>query len=161
MGTASKVLVGVVTLEIKCPIGGTYRNVGYTEDGVTVDYGVTKVEINVEEETYPIKQTIQTESLKVTANLAESSLANMHIAMAGSVLAGNVLSIGSGVDKEMAIRLVGKNELGYDKTWEIPQAVASGSVGMPYRKNEKTVVPVEFTAIKGSEAIATVTDSTS
>jgi len=160
-GTASNVMVGVASLWIRYPIGGVYREVGYTEDGVTFEYGVNKVEINVEEETYPITQAIESESLKVTANLAESTLANLGVAMAGATVAGSVLRIGGGIDKEMSIKIIGKNPAGFNRTIEIVKAVASGSVGMSYRKNEKTMVPVEFTALKGDLDLATITDATS
>jgi hypothetical protein len=159
VGIAAEVLVGVVTMEVRFPIGGEYRFLGYTEEGITFDYGVSKVQIKVEEEVHPIRESIESETLKITANLAQSSLANMAIAIAGSTLAAGVLSIGDGVDKEMSIRLIGKNEDGLDKTWLIPKAVASGSVGMSFRRNEKTLVPLELTAIKGDGPICTITDS--
>jgi len=159
IGNASEVLVGVVSMEVKYPIGGEYRFLGYTEEGVTFDYGVSKVEVRVEEEVHAIRQSIDSATLKITANLAQSSLDNMAIAMADAVLAAGVLTIGDGVDKEMSIRLIGKNENGLAKTWIIPKAVASGSVAMSFRRNEKTLVPLELTALKGDGPICTVTDS--
>jgi len=159
IGNAAEVLVGVVSMEVRYPIGGEYRFIGYTEEGVTFEYGVNKVQVRVEEEAHPLRESIESETVKITCNLAQSTLDNMAIAMAGSVLAGGVLTIGDGVDKEMSIRLIGKNENGLAKTWIIPKAVASGSVGMSFRRNEKTLVPLELTALKGDGPICTVTDS--
>lgn len=162
MGFTANVLVGVAALSIKYPIGGAYVDVGYTEDGVRFEYGVEKNLIRVEERTYPIKETINTESLKVTANLAEATLANLFKAMAGASQVGNVITIGGGVDKEMSVKIVGKNPAGFNRTIELPVAVASGTVGLAWRKNEKTVVPVTFEAIESTAGIlGTITDATS
>jgi len=162
MGFSANVLVGVAILSVRYPIGGSYVDVGYTEDGVSFEYAVEKNMIRVEEKTYPIKQTINTESLKVTANLAEVTLSNLFKAMAGASQVGNVLTIGGGVDKEMSIKLVGKNPAGFNLTIELPVAVASGTIGMSWRKNEKTVIPVTFEAIESTTGIlGTLTYATS
>jgi Fe-S-cluster-containing hydrogenase component 2 len=59
MGTVANVIVGVATLEIRYPIGGSFTQVGYTEDGVTVSYEPTFQFIEVEEEVNPIKVEIR------------------------------------------------------------------------------------------------------
>ena len=162
MGFSANVLVGVATLSIKYPIGGSYVDVGYTEDGVRFEYSAEKTTIRVEEKTYPISQVINTESLKVTANLAEATLHNLFIAMAGASQVGNIITIGNGLDKEMSIKIVGKNPAGFNRTIEIPVAVASGTVGIAWRKNEKTVIPVTFEAMESpSGNLGTITDATS
>ena len=160
MGNAAKVMVGTAVLSIRFPVGGAWREIGYTEDGVTMAYNVAKTEIRVEEETYPIAQSIESEDIKVTANLAESALNDLHIAMAGSALAGSILSFGLGNDKELSVKIVGTNPAGFARTITIPLAVASGSVSMSYRRNEKTIVPVEFTALKGVGDLCTIVDAT-
>jgi hypothetical protein len=162
MGTVANVLVGVATLEIRYPIGGSYVNVGYTEDGVQISYEPSFAFIEVEEEVNPLKAMITKETIEITANLAESTLFNMDKAMAGSVLAGSVVSVGAGVLKEMSIRVVGKNPAGFNRTIEFYKCIASGRVGMSYKRDEKTVVPVTFTALKETgQNVMTLTDSTS
>jgi len=159
--TIANVLTGVAVLSIKYPVGGAYVEAGYTEDGVTLTYTANESDINVEEETFPIDRVIDTESLEVTCNMAESSLYNMDKAIAGSVLAGSVITIDGGVNKEMSIKIVGTNPAGYARTIEIPLATATGAVSMPYRKAQKTVVPVTFQALKGASDVCTITDATS
>ena len=160
MGNSANVLVGVAVLSIRYPVGGAWREIGYTEDGVTMAYNVTKTEIRVEEETYPIAQALESEDIKITANLAESALQDLHVAMAGATLAGSTLSFGGGTDKVLSVSLVGTNPSGFARTITIPLAVASGSVSMSYRRNEKTIVPVEFTALKGVGDLCTIVDAT-
>lgn len=159
--TAANVLVGVATLSFKYPVGGTYVEVGYTKDGVDLEYTADEADIEVAEETFPIARVITKESLSVKCNMSESSLANMDKAIAGSVLSGSVITIGGGANKEMSIKIVGTNPAGYARTIEIPLATAVGSVGMGYKKGEETVVPVTFQALKGSGDVCTITDSTS
>lgn len=159
--TIANVMVGVATLYFKYPVGGSYVEVGYTEDGVSMEYNADTADIEVEESTFPIKRVISKESLKVTCNMAESSLTNIDKAIAGSVLAGNVITIGGGNIKEMSIKIVGKNPAGYDRTIEIPLATAIGTVGMSYKKDKETVVPVTFQALKGASDVCTITDATS
>jgi len=159
--TIANVLTGVAVLSIKYPVGGAYVEAGYTDDGVTLTYTADEADIEVEEETFPIDRVITKETLEVTCNMAESSLYNMDKAIAGSVLAGSTITIDGGVNKEMSIKIVGTNPAGFDRTITIPLATATGSVGMPYKKGEKTVVPVTFQALKGASDVCTIVDSTS
>ena len=162
MGFSANVLVGVAVLSIKYPIGGAYVDVGFTEDGVRMEYIAAKIPIRVEEKTYPLFQAISTEDLKVTANLAEATLHNLFIAIAGASQVGNVITIGNGVDKEMSVKIVGRNPAGFNRTIEIPVAVASGTVGTSWRKNEKSVIPVTFEAMESpAGTLCTITDATS
>ena len=159
--TTSNVLVGVAILYFKYPVGGSYVEVGYTKDGVTLEYNADTADIDVEEATFPIKRVITKEKLSVKCNMAESSLINMDKAIAGSVLAASTITIGGGLIKEMSIQIVGTNPAGFARTITIPLATAVGSVGMPFKKGEETVVPVEFQALKGASDVCTIVDSTS
>jgi hypothetical protein len=161
MGTASNVMVGVATLEVKYPVGATsWVNLGYTEDGTRFEYAVEKVQIKVEEKTYPISQVITGEQARIIANLAEETLTNIYYAMAGASKVADVLTIGGAVDKELAVRLTAKNPSGGNRVFYLPVAVVNASVTMSFRKNEKTIVPVTFEAIESPSGIlATITDS--
>ena len=161
MATISNVLVGVATLSFKYPVGGAYVEVGYTEDGVTFEYTADEADIMVEEETFPINRVLTKETIAVRCNMAEASLANIDKAIAGSVFTPNTLTIGGMVNKQMSIKIVGKNPAGFNRTVTIGLATATGSVGIPYKKGEKRVVPVAFQALKGAGDVCTIVDSTS
>ncbi len=122
--------------------------VGYTEDGVTVNYTATTEATRVEEETFQIGSTLSEEMYEVVCNMAEASLFNMDKAMAGSVLSGSILKLGGGAVKYLTLIITGINPAGFVRTITIPKAVATGAVGSSYRKSEKTVVPVTFQAVK-------------
>ena len=161
MGIIANVLVGAAVLSVKYPVSGTYAECGFTEDGIVMEYSPDVTDIEVAEETFPIARVLTKETLSITANLAEATLDNMNKAFAGSALSGQVITIGGGVIKEIGVKLVGKNPAGYSRTIELPLATAVGAVAMPYKKGEKTVVPVKFEALKGSADACTITDATS
>jgi len=129
-------------------LSSMFTEVGYTEDGVNVTYTADTADVEVEEETFPIGRVITKETAEVTCNMAESSLFNMDKAMAGSLLSGSILKLGAGTNKVMTVQLRGTNPEGFIRAIQIPACTATGAVGMPYRKGEKTVVPVTFQALK-------------
>lgn len=129
-------------------LSSMFTEVGYTEDGVTVEYTADTVDIEVEEETFPIGNKIIKEMAVVTCNMAESSLFNLDKAMAGSLLSGSILKLGAGVQKKISLQVRATNPASFIRAIQMPSCVATGAVGMPYKKGEKTVVPVTFQALK-------------
>jgi len=141
-------------------LSSPFTDVGYTEDGVTIEYTADTADIEVEEETFAIDRVITKEATAVTCNMAESSLYNIDKAMAGAVLSGNILRLGGGVNKTMNLKIAGLNPAGYIREILIPLATATGAVGMPYKKGEKTIVPVTFQALKGTNDAVQIVDNT-
>ena len=103
----ASVLVGTAVLSYKKirPAGepdvdAALVEVGYTEDGVTIEYSVDAVEVEVEEETFPIKRVITKETVAITCNFAESSLLNITRGMIGAKLddegTPTILTLGGG-----------------------------------------------------------------
>ena len=132
--------------------------VGYTEDGVTMTYTAEETDIDVDEETFSIDRALVKETVEVTCNMAEASLYNMDVAMAGSLLSGSILKLGAGTNKKMELILTGTNPAGFNRQITIPSCTATGSVGSSYQKGEKTIVPVTFSALKttGNPAVTIV-----
>lgn len=140
-------------------LGSPFTEVGYTEDGVVFEYTADTADIEVEEETFPISRVITKETIAVTCNMAESSLANINNAMAGAVVAGAVLSLDDGVNKTMNLKIKGTNPAGENREIFIPLATTMGAVGQSYKKGEKTIVPVTFQALKGATDVCTIVDN--
>ncbi|HUV56616.1 MAG TPA: hypothetical protein VMV84_05220 [Dehalococcoidales bacterium] len=141
-------------------LSSPYVDVGYTEDGVTLEYTADTADIEVEEETFPIDRVITKETIAITCNMAESSLTNIGNAMAGSVLSGSILTLGAGVNKTMNLKIAGTNPAGFNREIFVPLATSTGAVGMSYKKGEKTIVPVTFQALKTSDEPAmTIVDN--
>jgi len=140
-------------------LGSPFTEVGYTEDGVVFEYTADTADIEVEEETFPIQRAITKETLAITCNMAESSLANINNAMAGAVVAGTVLTLDDGVNKTMNLKIKGVTPLGFNREIFVPLATTTGAVGMSYKKGEKTIVPVTFQALKGLTDACTIVDN--
>ncbi|MBN1690452.1 MAG: hypothetical protein JW901_05485 [Dehalococcoidia bacterium] len=136
-----------------------YVEVGYTADGVTFEYNATTSPIKVEEETFPLDLPITEESIAIKCNMAESSLFNIDKAMAGASLSGNVITLGGGVQKKVALKLVGTSPDGFSRTIYVPLAAATGGVSTAFKKGEKNVLPVEFQALKGDSDVCTIIDN--
>lgn len=156
--TAANVIVGVADIYYN-PTAGTavggagWVELGYTRDGVTMTYTADTADIEVEEETFPIKRVITKETAEVTCNLAENSLVNLNQALAGGVLAGGTITLAAGAIKEIALKIVGTNLGGggaTTRTVYLPYATATGAVGQSYKKGEDTIVPVTFQAFKNA-----------
>jgi len=141
-------------------LGSPYAEVGYTEDGVVFEYTADEMDIDVEEETFPINRVIAKETLAITCNMAESSLTNINNAIAGAVLAGSVVTLGDGINKTMNLKIAGTNPDGFNREIFVPLATSTGIVGMAYKKGEKTIVPVTIQALKGASDVCTIVDNT-
>ena len=129
-------------------LSSMFTEVGYTEDGVTVTYTADTADIEVEEETFPIDRKITKETAEVTCNMAEASLFNMDKAMAGGLLSGSILKLGGGINKKLSLQVRFADPASFIGAIQMPSCTATGAVGMPYKKGEKTVVPVTFQALK-------------
>lgn len=141
-------------------LSSPYTDVGYTKDGVTLEYTADEADIEVEEETFPINRVITKETLAVTCNMSESSLENIANAMAGSELSGNILTLGDGVNKTMNLRITGVSPAGHLRSIEMPLVTATGAVGMSYKKGEETIVPITFQALKPATGkVCTIVDN--
>jgi len=159
------VLVGVADILVGTAGAVADVDVGYTEDGVTLEYSADIADIETEEETFPINRVITKETITVTCNCAESSIANIGYAIAGADGVVSPIKIGEvgagGVLQKFSIKIVGKTPAATDRTIDIRYAHPIGPVGMSYKKGEKTIVPMSFVAYKGDAAldVCTITDA--
>lgn len=162
----ANVLVGTGTLYYHTTAGTASASVttefGYTEDGVTLEYSADVADIEVEEETFPIKRVITKETCTINCNLAENLLANLENAMSGALTGGaGIVDLGAGTQRTMALRFVGTTVGGASRTIYIPYANPIGTVGMSYKKGEATLIPVSFSAYQGVSGgdVVTITDA--
>lgn len=164
--TIANVLVGVATLKIGVAGAAATVEVGYTEDGVTIEYSADIADIETEEETFPINRVITKETVTITCNCAESSIANIGYGIAGANGHASPVVIGDtatgGVLQTCSLKIDGIPPVGggTSRTIEVPYAHPTGNVGMSYKKGEKTIVPMSFLAYKGDIAVdvCTITD---
>ena len=140
MPSSANVLVGV------CSVNFAGVDLGWTSDGVTMTVTSELFDVKVEEVIGVLKRVVTDQSVAVVLNMAEGTLANMSKAIPGSVLAGNVLTVGGGALQSGALTLVGKSPAGTDRTIAFTDVNPTGEVGIPYKKGEISIVPVTFSA---------------
>jgi hypothetical protein len=132
--------------------------VGGTEAGVTVTFNPSTQNLNIEEQPTPVAVAINTATLQVTTVLAEETLTNVNLSWGngGSVAvtppgAGqpgkSVLTLSTNF-ANMAVALVGKNQLGFARVLSIPTVVSAGQVQTAYRRAaQQRLYPLTLEAI--------------
>jgi len=123
--------------------------VGYTEGGVEHAYEPSIAFVEVHEETVPIDAKIDKEKMTISCALAEGTLANLEAAMAGASLAGDTNTLGGGTLRTISARIVGAAP-GTNHVREIllVRCCAIAAVGLAFKRTGKTVVPVQFQALR-------------
>ena len=163
--TVANVLVGVATLYYHATagtaVGSVTTEVGYTEDGVNIEYAPTVENIKVAEETVPINRVITDEDITITCNMAESDLEQLELALAGASRAGDVITLGGGTLQNFAIKIVGTAPAGATRTIYAGYVHPTGTVGMSYKQGEKTIVPVTLKPYLNASGgtVLTITDA--
>jgi hypothetical protein len=175
-GTISEVLIGTGVLYIKdrttaslafpgdnsgawedaTGMSPAWDEVGYSEDGWTLEVDKTFEDVMVAEELDPIKTLKSAQEVRLTGELAQASLSNLEVAMGGGTTTDN----GSGsyavgyfeylpplTDSftEYALVLHTDGQAGSDRQFQIPRAVNTGSFAMAHQKApNKVTLATEF-----------------
>lgn len=170
MGQKKNVLVGSALMSYSEDEGTTWKELGYTEDGVTVDYEPTFQDHEVDEELLPVKKTKTKEKTTVTANLAENTLENYRVAMGlpASTLVTDTtaktktLNLKVNFDiPEHQLKLVGKSPDNLDRTIIYNRVVSVGKVSTKHNKKDKKLIPIEFEVLSDDTGTyGTIVDKT-
>lgn len=144
------------------PIAAGWIDLGAIEGGVSVDREQTLTEHFVDEETGPVEVTRAQEALLITANLVEPTLTNLGKVLSGATPTSDVgppatETFGgyrhSSVAKHALLFRAGSPE-GPGKVGQtyVPRGYFADKLGMAHRKDEQTVIPVEFRALVDANA---------
>jgi len=131
-----------------------WADVGYSEDGWTLEYDKSFEDIMVAEEIDPIKSVKTAQEIRLTGTLAQASLANLEIAFGDSNLRSED-DIATGYDSivppstdsfsEKSLLLVTEGAGGSIRHLQIPRAVNVGAFSMAHQKApQKVLIAVEF-----------------
>ena len=136
-------------------------DVGYSEDGWTLEMDKTFEDIMVAEEIDPIATFKTAQEVRLTGELAQASQANLLVALGGgSITTGdgsNGYASGYNAIKppstddydEKSLLLIVDGPAGADRHVEIPRAVNVGAFSMAHQKApQKVVIGVEFKVLK-------------
>ena len=142
------------------PSSAAWTELGEIDGGVTVTSSQTVDLHRVDSETGPVKATRSEEDLVVTASLAEATLENLHEVYNSNAITDTAAGAGTpgtrsmglyrGIDVEERALLFRTEQSPYGdyaSQFQVPRGVFMGEVGMAWTKDEKTMIPVEFTAL--------------
>lgn len=168
-----EILIGVGTLYIApaseakpaltATPAGNWRSLGDTDDGVKVGKTQSIEEMRVDQRTGPVKARRTEEGLVIETNLAHATLENLADVLNNTVTdtppgSGTIgtrslkLYAGADVD-EFAFLFRGKSAYGdYPAQYYVPRGYFNDDVETEYKKDEKTLIPVKFTALEDLNA---------
>jgi hypothetical protein len=138
--------------------GLNWSYVGATEAGVTLTFNPTVQDILIEEQPTPVAVAVSTATLQITTSLTEETLTNVNLAWgnggtiavtpAGAGQPGkSVLTLSTNF-QQVAVALIGKNQLGFARVLEIPQVVSAGQVQTAYRRAaQQRLYPLTLSAV--------------
>jgi len=132
-----------------------WDEVGYSEDGWTLEVDKTFEDVMVAEELDPIKTLKSAQEVRLTGELSQASLDNLAVAMGGGTAAEDASNYASGYFKytppatdgftEYALVLHTDGKAGADRQFHIPRAVNTGSFAMAHQKApQKVTLATEF-----------------
>lgn len=139
----------------------SWVDVGYSEDGWTLEMDKTFEDIMVAEEIDPIATFKTAQEVRLTGELAQASQANLQVALGGGTITTGDGSNGyvSGYNvvmppatddfDEKSLLLIVDGPAGADRHVEIPRAVNVGAFSMAHQKApQKVVIATEFKVLK-------------
>ncbi|RKL63017.1 hypothetical protein DXT63_08455 [Thermoanaerobacteraceae bacterium SP2] len=156
MGSRKNVLVGAASMSISKDGGTTWIDIGYTQDGATLNYNPTFQNIEVDQELLPVKKVKTGETLTITVNMAEATLENYKLALGlpdtalteDTTLKTRTLTLKPNFElPEHQVKLVGKNPDGLDRTITLFRVVSTGNVQTSYTKNGVQLIPITLEAL--------------
>lgn len=167
--TRDEVLVGTGTLytapegepmptNSTTAVAGNWVEIGYSEDGWALARDVTVEDVNVAEEIDPLFVFKTAQNLRVVGTVAQSSLANLELAMGGGTYTADNPAVGydsyapPGTDEFDRYALLLRVSAPEDpagtaraRDIQIPSAVSTGAFEMQHAKAPaKTVLALEF-----------------
>ena len=134
-----------------------WRDIGYSEDGWTLEMDRTFEDILVAEEIDPIKTIKTAQEARLMGELSQASLANLSVAMGqiDSYVSEDDSDFAAGYDvvkapitdsfSEMAALLLAEGPAGADRHIQMPRVVSVGAFSMSHAKApQKVVIATEF-----------------
>lgn len=142
-------------------ISPNFTDVGGTTDGCTLTLGQTFSNMVVDQVPMPVGSRLTEQMATVTTNVAEATLANFRIALNQAVSAATTVEFGGDdiVNADplyRAVLLKGRAPGGTPRLVIVRRALSTESIGVPFKKDGMTVVPVTWTAYYVSSSIKAV-----
>lgn len=144
-----------------------WTDVGGTKDGVELGINDEYAVLDVDQIIYEVARRRTKRVVTVKTQLAEATLANLALAIANTAPVANVLNADDGLAAFApaygAVLLDGIAPGGFRRRVIVRKTLPTDSVGVAYKKDGQTLIPVTWTAHWVSASIAPfiITDATS
>jgi hypothetical protein len=154
MGTPNNVVAGpgllyvapaatTLPTDAATALGTSFVPVGYTEEGSTFSYAITREDLWVAEEVSPVKSYTTKVDTMVKFSMAEATVLNLLLALNQGVVASATDVSAPAAGSEVYVVLVLQATSG--ARWVFPQCIQTGNVEIAHKKAPaKTLIPVEF-----------------
>jgi len=152
MGTCNNVVVGLqATATLKVgdygDVEGSAVDVGFIKGGIKIEKSEERLDVAVDQVIGHIKSITTHEEMKITLSIAEATMENLAVAMGypTSAVSSGVLYFGgktSNTERTLYINVKGIN--GGNRKITIHKAIPVGNTSQEYKKDEETLIDVEF-----------------
>lgn len=141
--------------------GTGWVNAGATDGGVTLTLGQTYSNMTVDQVAMPVGSRLTEQNASVATTLAEATLANIRVALNQAISAATTAEFGGDdiVNSDptyQAVLLKGRAPGGTGRIVILRRTLSTESIGVPFQKDGKTVIPVTWTAYYVSSSIKAV-----
>jgi hypothetical protein len=169
VGVSGNILTGPVSLyrgAAEAAEGAITTEIGYTEDGLAISYNETVVNLEVDEELYPVGQLRTGVEMTVSFQCAEATLQNICWAFGLPASAYDSGTKTLTIDPDTVVNYISLKATGKapegaaTRTYVFPKVCVRGQRQMAIRKGQKVLIPVELVVFKPSSgAPATFKDA--
>jgi hypothetical protein len=139
--------------------------VGATDQGVSLNFNPSTVDIRIEEQPTPVATTIDSAQMTVSFDISEETLNGIKLAYAGN---GSIATTAAGagqpgkqvltlstIAQNMSAAVLVQNQLGYARVLSIPSVMSAGTVGTSFRRSaSQRLWPVTLNATCAFSSIA-------
>lgn len=131
--------------------------IGATHEGFKINVDVSTTTVNIEEQSLPIAEQVESKGFNVEAALAEDTLESMRLSWGGSAISVTAPGAGQPGKRTMSLTddltyytfaLEMRNKYGFARRIYIPKASVSGSGDTAFRRAaDKRTYPLRITSI--------------
>ena len=144
--------------------GGGWNFCGATDSGVSLNSTPSTTSINIEEQPTPVAVLVDKSEFSISFDFSEETLQNVNLAWGNSgsiavTAAGagqpgkSVLSLSTNFPT-LACAVVGKNQLGYARVFNIPGVMSTGTVKTDFRRSaSQRLYPCELSMVCAYSAL--------
>lgn len=135
-------------------------DVGATDGGSTAEVNQSYSNMTVDQVGMPVGARLTELAVTIKTTMAEATLANLKAALNQAVGVGTSVELDPTITNAepnySAVMLVGQRPGGGNRLVIVRRALSTDNIGLAYKKADKTVIPVTFTAFYVSSAIKPV-----